>query len=70
MRIVMRVYEIENKKYVDDVDELMSISGQDKAMGFEAVAVQDDGTIIICDKCGNFGYLDPEKYKINIFVGA
>ena len=53
MKIVMRIYDVENSEYIDDVDKLMTISGQDPRMGFEAIAIQDDGTPIVCDKFGS-----------------
>lgn len=67
MKMVMRIYDIENEEYIEDVRKLMTISGQDPRSRFEAVAIQDDGTPIVCDRCGNFGYLDPEKYLMTIF---
>lgn len=67
MTMVMRVYDIENDQYIEDLDKLMEISGQDPRKGFEAVAIREgDGTPIICDKCGNFRYLDPKKYRVKI----
>ena len=64
MEMIMRIYDIENKEYIEDGDTLMRVSGQDPRMGFESVAVQGDGTPIVCDQCGNFGYLDPNKYQV------
>lgn len=64
MKMVMRVYDIENDQYIEDLDKLMEISGQDPRNGFEELAIQ--GAPIICDKCGNFRYLDPKKYRVKI----
>jgi hypothetical protein len=43
----------------------MELAGLDSRLRFEAIAIQVDGTAIICDKCGNFGYIDSSRYKIN-----
>jgi hypothetical protein len=67
MKMVMRIYDLENKCYIEDGDKLMTLSGQDPRMGFEAVAIQDDGKPIVCDRCGNFGYLDLNKCQMKIF---
>lgn len=47
-------------------DDLMRSVNLDPCMRFEAIAVQDDGTPIICDNCGNFGYVDTNKYDFCI----
>ena len=62
----MRAYDIERKVITDDDDWLMELGGIDTRMGFEAIGLLDDGTPIVCDRCGNFGYLDPSKVKIII----
>jgi len=61
------VFDKEAGRDISDGDELMILSGQDPRIGFESIAVQEDKTIIICDKCGNFGYLS-ERYKIHIVI--
>ena len=68
MKIAFRIYDNERHGYVKVPDFLMKLSGQDPAMGFEDIAVQSDGTVIICDKCGNFGYLDSNRYELKIMT--
>ena len=62
------VYDNETRERISDSDELMLRAGLDTRMGYEAVALQDDGQIIICDKCGNFGYLDSNRYSAGLFL--
>lgn len=62
------VFDRNENREIDDCDELMKLSGQDPRMGFESVAIQDDGTPIVCDKCGNYGYLDGSRYGFRIVI--
>ena len=32
----------------------------------ESFALMDYGQLILCDKCGNWGYVDPEKENLKI----
>lgn len=68
MKACMVIVDAETGERIKDHEELMRISGQDPRMGFEAVAIQDDGAAIICDKCGNFGYLDPKRYELRLMM--
>lgn len=49
-------------------DNLMEQAGMDSYCGFEAAGIQDDGTPVVFNKCGDFGYLDPDKYIIHINI--
>ena len=51
---------IKNKEYLMQEAHLMT------GARFEAVGIQDDGTPVVFDRCGNFGYLDSKKVKIVI----
>ena len=64
-QVTLRVFDNQTGKYVTNGVQLMELAGMDSRMGFEAIAIQDDGTAIICDKCGNFGYIDPSRYDLN-----
>ena len=65
----MRIWDVERKVITDDENWLMEIGKLDPRMGFESVGLQADGTAIVCDKCGNFGYLDDSKVKLIIGYG-
>ena len=49
-----------------DFDQVMIDAGLEPRLGFDDFGMQSDGSIIICDKCGNFGYLDEEKYCVYV----
>ena len=52
-----------------DEEAIMTEGGLDvHGCGFEDFALQSDGTIVVMDKCGNFGYLDLDKYKVAIVM--
>jgi len=60
----MKVINIETGKEVTDEKFLMREAGLDYVYGFEDIGIQGDGTPIVFDKCGNYGYLSYAKYKI------
>ena len=63
-RVTLQIFDSQTGKYITNGVQLMELAGMDSRMGFESIAIQDDGTAIICDKCGNFGYLDSVQYSI------
>ena len=65
MEFELRVFDSQTGEYIEDNDQLMELAGLDSRLRFEAIAMQDDGTVIICDKCGNFGYIDSSRYSLN-----
>ena len=69
MKLTLRIFDSQTSNYIEDSDQLMELAGLDSRMGFEAIAIQDDGTAIICDRCGNFGYLDSSRYRIKCDMG-
>ena len=64
MKLSMRVWDIKNMAYLEDFQTLMP----DPRTRFESLAIQDDGTPIVCDRYGNFEYLDLAKYEFRIFI--
>lgn len=65
---MIRIFDKKSWKAISDTDVLMQLAGMDPRMGFEAVAIQDDGTPIVCDKCGNFGYIDQNKFVVSLVI--
>lgn len=59
---MIKILRREDKVFITDEDVLMKLAGLDTRMGYEDVGLQGDGTPVVFDKCGNFGYLDPEIY--------
>ena len=64
-RVTLQIFDSQTGKYITNGVQLMELAGLDSRMGFESIAIQDDGTAIICDKCGNFGYLDSSRYTLD-----
>ena len=59
----MAIWDRSKKEFIKDTDRLMQLSGLDLSSKYEAVGAQDDGTPVVFDKCGRFGYLDPQIYR-------
>lgn len=60
------IFDKETGKEFTDQAELMKCAGLDARMDFEDIGIQRDGTPVVFDKCGNFGYLDSNKFRITI----
>ena len=60
MKLIFRVKEKSSGEFSDDFDSMMNKSYLDSRMGFEDIGIQSDGTAVIFDKCGSFGYLSDE----------
>lgn len=65
MKICLRIKVVETGEYTEDYDSMMNDSGLDSRMGYEDIGLQGDGTGVIFDKCGKFGYLS-DKYELVI----
>ena len=68
---MLKLYSATEKAYIDTSksevrDSLMKLAGISLGMGYECFGIQDNGQPIICDKCGNFGYLDAEKFQVHV----
>lgn len=62
----MRIFDIGSGREEDNTDILMKKAGLDVGMGFEGIGLQDDATPVVFDRCGGFGYLDSDKYRVTI----
>lgn len=54
----------ETKQRIKDEDLLMALASMEKYCDFEDIGVQGDGTPVIFNKCGGFGYLDSNVYEV------
>jgi len=64
-----RIFDNFNDEYVEgDCNLLMYHSDLHLENGLESIAIQEDGSIIICDKCGNYNYLDPDRFELSIVI--
>jgi hypothetical protein len=53
--------------FYDEIDRIMHNTGLViYGCDFEEIGLQSDGTIIICNKCGQFEYIDSNLYSIKI----
>lgn len=67
MKMIIRILDNKTGTYVENEGEfLMRQVGLDPRMGFEEIALQADGTPIVCDRCGNFGYLDTKRFSVKM----
>ena len=64
LKIVNRL----SQEPVTDERLLMQSSGLNPHMGYEDFGVQSDGTSVIFDRCGNFGYLDTNLFEVKAFT--
>lgn len=62
----MLVIEEKSGLVVENTEYLMQEANLNQSAKFESVGMQADGTPVVFDKCGNFGYLDPQKMAIII----
>lgn len=53
-----------------DVDHLMKEAKLNPMNGFDGIGILGDGQPIVCDRCGNFGWLDSAKYEVSIVIGV
>jgi hypothetical protein len=60
MNITFMVKVKSTGEITKEYDEIMDKCGIDPRMGFENIGIQSDGTAVVFDKCGNFGYLSGE----------
>ncbi len=65
MKIAMRIYDEYRGEFVESNGTLlMDAAGMDVGMGFEDFGLQSDGTLVVFDRCGNFGYLSPKRFEM------
>ena len=61
---MMQLKDTQTGEYITDCDTLMLLAKLDPQAGFEGIALMDDETPIVCDRCGSFGYLDSRRFEI------
>ena len=64
----IKIWDVINKEFVTNEKELMDYAGFEYQK-FEDIGVQGDGTPVVFDTCGNFGYLDPQRFKAVFLIG-
>ncbi len=60
------LFDRETGKEITDGDEIMKMSDIDSKMHYEDFGLQSGGQLVVFDKYGNFGYLDPNKVRVCI----
>jgi len=55
---------------VTDGDMLLALADVDGGCKFESVGIQSNGTPVVFDKCGNFGYLDYQNFEVIICLST
>ena len=61
----LKVIKIDTGQEIKNKDLLMAYAEMDRP-GFESIGAQADGQPIVCDKHGNFSYLDRNIYRVDI----
>ena len=51
---------------ITDGEQIIKLSDLDSKMHFESIGIQADGSPVVFDTCGNFGYLDPNKFTVTL----
>ena len=62
----MKMQVVVNKtgERITDEKLLMELAGLLDHLGFEDIGIMADGSPVVFDRCGSFGYLDPDIYNI------
>lgn len=70
--VIMKMYVVdaETGAIIQNRNRLMKEAGLTIGLGFEEIGIQSDGTPVVFDRCGNFGYLDINKYHVVIDMNA
>lgn len=67
MKLLIKVYDHEKERYIENDGELlMTAVGFDPRLGFEELAIQSNGTAIVCDRCGSFEHLDNDRFEVSV----
>jgi len=70
MKYKIAVIDKTTNRKITAEDFLMKEADMVDYCGFEDIGMQEDGTPIVFDKCGNFGYLNPDKYEVRISLST
>lgn len=63
--IKLEVIDQDSGEAVSDTVLLMRAAGLEPDMGYESIGIQEDGTAVVFDKCGNYGVLPP-RYVVTV----
>ena len=64
----LKIVKIETGQEIKNEDLLMAYAEMDHYCGFEDIGIQSDGTPVVFNKCGDFGYLDRNIYRVDIVL--
>lgn len=64
MKSRLRMWDKSERMWLDDERQLMALADLDPRLKFEDIGIQGDGTPVVFDKCGHFGYLDAARYHV------
>ena len=67
--MTIKIWDKENQEFVTSKTELCDHAGFGVGQKYEEVGVQGDGTPVVFDKCGNFGYLDATRFVAVFSIG-
>ena len=62
----LKIVKIETGQEITSEDLLMTYAEMDRYCDFEDIGMQGDGAPVVFNKCGDFGYLDSNIYRVDI----
>ena len=62
----LKVIKIDTGQEITNEDLLMTYAEMDHYCDFEDIGMQGDGNPVVFNKCGDFGYLDSNIYRVDI----
>lgn len=65
----MKIWDTKNNCFVSCREQLMVCAGFNSGHKYKDIGVMSDGDSVVFDTCGNFGYLDPQRFKVVFLIG-
>jgi len=70
MRYKIAIVNKNTNEKITDEELLIKEAGINNYCNFEDIGMQGDGTPVVFNKCGDFGYLNPDKYEVRISLST
>lgn len=64
MGIEIQVYDKEDMRYIEnDHEALLNAAGFDARLRVDGISIDQEGRLVVLNNCGNFNWLDPDRYE-------
>ena len=60
----LMLFDIKTGKEIVEGDEIIKLSDLETKQEYEAWGLQNDGQPVVFDRCGNYGYIDPNAVRV------